>query len=118
TTSMTGVTKKELVAFGFTGTIVNSWSPHRLVEGTFSITNNNLADDALVSFFYVDDANQSFVFEVLVGGVPQVSHLSLGAFEGGDTLSSLEAVVDATTDLTMSTATSDQPLAFIELLDG
>jgi hypothetical protein len=118
TTNMFGVSKTEIIGFG-ADTVANSIFPYRLVAGSFTITNDHATLPATVTMFY-DEASTQFRLKLTVDGTTEVDQaLGLGTEGSPYMLSSLETVVDAASNFSMSTPTnaSTTPAAFMELLN-
>lgn len=119
TTDMLGVTKREIVAFGGP-TTQDSAVPWRLVKSTFTITNDDSSDAATVTHVY-DTVADEFTLVISRDGSDIVDEsLGFGTETTPVYLAAIETVVDAVTDMTMSTPTNaaTTPAAFMEILDA
>ncbi len=119
TTSMTGVTKTEVIGFG-NDTIDHSIYPYILSTSSFVLTNNHASQAATVTHYY-DEATTQFRFKITRGGSTLIDQaLGIGTEGSPYMLSSLETAVDLLTSFAMSTPASSStiPAAFMELLTG
>ncbi len=116
TTSMTGVSKTEIILFGGTTTGL-SVGPKRLVTNTFVLTNSHASVAATVTHFY-DEATSQFRFKIVRGTTLIDQALGVGTEGSPYMLSSLETAVDALTSFAMSTPASASavPAACMELI--
>jgi hypothetical protein len=117
TTSMTGVSKTEIIVFG-SDTLNNSLIPYIFQRAAFTLTNSHASQAATVSHYY-DTATSQFRFKIVRGGSTLLDQALGSGTEGSPyMLSSLETAVDALTSFSMSTPTaaSTTPAAFTELI--
>lgn len=119
TTSLTGTTKTEVLAFGTRG-VNESTYPWRLVKSTFRLTNSHDRHNAIVSHLY-DEVTSQFRFKIVRNNVAILDQgVGLGTATSDHKLSSLETSVDALAYFSMSTPANatTTPTAFVELIDG
>ncbi len=117
TTSMTGVSKTEIIAFG-ASSLNDSTYPARLVKDSFVLTNSHATLAATVTHYY-DEATSQFRFKIVRSTTLIDQALGTGFEVSPYLLSSLETAVDLLTSFAMSTPTvASTTAAFMELITG